>query len=77
MGTPKPEGKRESGKGGGREMVPSVPGKNWDDRAVTFFFGGTLALLGNNSVVMESVFGKKRVHGRMYYIGDKRLDWGL
>ena len=44
---------------------------------LSHFFRGMLALLGNNSAGMESVFGKERVHGRMYYIGDKRMDVGL
>lgn len=36
-----------------------------------------LALLGNNSAGMESIFVKERVHGRMHYIGYKRMGWGL
>lgn len=36
-----------------------------------------LVLLGNNGAGMENILGKECVPGRIYYKGDKRMDWGL
>lgn len=66
MGTPRSEGKRGRGKRGEKWSLQSQG--NLGTTGVSHFFGGMLALLGNNSAGMESIFGKECVHGRIYYV---------